>query len=47
MGVGVMRDYKLKLRDLHTTHALGCVGDGHETRLRGERFESVMGECMI
>jgi hypothetical protein len=27
MGVGEMRDYKLKLRDLHVSHALGCVGD--------------------
>jgi hypothetical protein len=22
-----MKDYKLKLRDLHTSHALGCAGD--------------------
>jgi hypothetical protein len=27
MSVGVIRDEKLKLRDLHTSHTLGCVGD--------------------
>jgi hypothetical protein len=27
MIVGVMRDYKLKLRDLHTSDTLGCVGN--------------------
>jgi hypothetical protein len=26
-GVGVMRDYNLKLRDLHVSNTLGCVGD--------------------
>jgi hypothetical protein len=24
MGVGVMRDQKIKLRDLHSSHAMGC-----------------------
>ena len=27
MGFGVMRDYKLKLRDLLVSHTLGDVGD--------------------
>jgi hypothetical protein len=39
MSVGVMRDEKLKLRDLHVSHTLR----EHlkiETRLRGGRFES-------
>jgi hypothetical protein len=26
MSVGVMRDYKLKLRDLHSLDTLGSVG---------------------
>ena len=26
MSVGVMKDYKLKLRDLHVSHTFGCVG---------------------
>jgi len=45
-----MEDSKLKLRDLHTSHTLGSSGDEHlkiETRLIDERFESVMGECVI
>ena len=53
MGVCVMRDKKLKLRDLSTSHTLGCAADGtpnhtdSQTRLRGERVESGMGECAI
>jgi hypothetical protein len=27
MSVGVMIDYKLKLRDLHASLTLGCAGD--------------------
>jgi hypothetical protein len=27
MSVGVMRDEKLKLKDLHVSDTLGCVGD--------------------
>jgi hypothetical protein len=27
MGVGAMRVKKLKLRDLHASHTLGCAGD--------------------
>jgi hypothetical protein len=27
MSVGVMKGYKLKLRDLHDSDTLGCVGD--------------------
>jgi hypothetical protein len=29
MSVGVMRGYNLKLRDLHSSHTLGCGGLGH------------------
>jgi len=28
MGVGVMRDYKLKLEDLKASHTLGGAGEG-------------------
>ena len=27
MSVGVMKDKKLKLRDLHDSHTLGCTRD--------------------
>ena len=27
MSVGVMKDYNRKLRDLHVSHTLGCVGN--------------------
>jgi hypothetical protein len=27
MSVGVMKDQKIKLRDLHVSHTLGCVGN--------------------
>jgi hypothetical protein len=27
MSVGVMKDQKVKLRDLHVSYTLGCVGD--------------------
>jgi hypothetical protein len=27
MSVGVMKDYRLKLRDLHVSHTLGSEGD--------------------
>ena len=27
MSVGVMKDYKLKLRDLYVSHTLGGTGD--------------------
>ena len=27
MGVGVMRDYTSKLRELSVSHALGCAGE--------------------
>jgi hypothetical protein len=27
MSVGVMKDYNLKVRDLHGSHTLGCEGD--------------------
>ena len=39
---------KLRLRDLNASHALLRGGRGHlkiETMLKGERFESVRGEC--
>jgi len=44
-SVGVMKDYKLKLSDLHSSYTLGW-GLEHlkiETRLIDERFASVMG----
>ena len=48
-----MKDEKLKLRELHAsdTDTLGCVGGELEylkikTRLKDEKFESVMGECL-
>jgi hypothetical protein len=28
MSIGVMKDYKVKLRDLHVSHTLGYVGTG-------------------
>ncbi len=28
MSVGVMKDYELKLKDLHTSHTLGGRGTG-------------------
>jgi hypothetical protein len=31
MSVGVMKDYKLKLRDLRASHTLGCPGRGTGT----------------
>jgi hypothetical protein len=48
MSVGVMKDYKLKLRELHVSHTLLYGRLEHlkiETRLIDERFPSVMGEC--
>jgi hypothetical protein len=27
MSVGVMKNYKIKMRDLHVSHTLRCVGD--------------------
>ena len=30
--VGVMKDYELKLRDLHDSHTLGCSGDWNTYR---------------
>jgi hypothetical protein len=43
MSVGVMKDYKMKERDLHVSYSLGCVGEKLEhlkivTRLIDERF---------
>jgi hypothetical protein len=42
MCVGVMKDGKVKLRDLHVSRTLKI-----ETKLINERFASVMGECVI
>jgi hypothetical protein len=41
MSVGVMKDYKLKLRNLHSSHT-----EHHkiETRLIDEKFVNTMGE---
>jgi len=51
MNVGVMKDYKLKLRNLHTVYTLGDSGELEylkiKTRLIDEKFTSVMGECVI
>ncbi len=51
MSIGVMKDQKLKLRDLNASQTLGCAVDSEhlkiETRLIVERFASVMGECVI
>ena len=51
MGVGTMRDYNLKTEgSTRLTYTGLCEELGHlkiETRLRGERFESVMGECAV
>jgi hypothetical protein len=51
MSVGVMKDSKLKLRDLHDSDTLCWVGGLEhlkiETRFINKRFPSVMGECEI
>ena len=51
MGVGVTRDYKLKTEGSTRLSYTGFRGGlGHlkiETRFGGDRFESVMGECVI
>ncbi len=50
MSVGVTKDYKLKVRNLHSSHTLGwsCLELEHlktETRLISEMFANAMGEC--
>jgi hypothetical protein len=52
MSVGVMKDYRLKLRDLLSSHhGTGLVVELEhlkiKTRLTNEKFSSVMGECVI
>jgi hypothetical protein len=54
MSVGVMKDYKLKLRNLHASYTLGwswiTVELEHlkiKTRLTNEKFARVKGECEI
>ena len=45
-----MKDYRVKLMDLHSSDTLGDVELEHlkiETRLIGESFECEMGECVI
>jgi hypothetical protein len=45
-----MKDYKLKLRNLHASHTGLVVELEHleiETRLTNEKFASVKGECEI
>ena len=37
MNVGTMKDYKLKLRNLHTSDALGGAGDWNTERYMRER----------
>jgi hypothetical protein len=46
MSVGVMKEYKLKLRDLRASR----VELEHlkiKTRLTNEKFANAMGECVI
>jgi hypothetical protein len=53
MSVGVMKDYKLKPRDLHVSHTTdtGLVVELEhlkiKTRWTNEKFPSVKGECEI
>ena len=52
MRVSEMKDEKVKMRDLHTSHTLGDLLEELEylkieTRLIDEKFASVMGECVI
>ncbi len=51
MSVGVMKNQNLKVRNLHVSDTLGLIGELEhlkiETRLIDEKFESVMGECVI
>jgi hypothetical protein len=49
MSVGVMKDYKLKLRNLRTSYTLGWSWNWNtqtemETRLVDEKFPNTMGE---
>ena len=46
-GVGGKRDSKLKLEDLKASHTLCGRDPRRGKRIRGERFESVRGECAI
>ena len=43
MSVGVMKDYKLKLRDLHASHTLGWLGNVHYRDGRDSRFADAGG----
>ena len=49
MSVGVMKDYKLKLRNFHASYT-GLVLELEqlkiETRLIDEKFANAMGECV-
>ena len=52
MSVGVMKDYKLKLRNLHDSHRdTGLVVELEhleiETRLIDEKFANAMGEYVM
>jgi hypothetical protein len=47
MGVGTMRDYNTRLRDLLSSYHGGLEHLKIETRLRDERFESLKGEYEI
>ena len=50
MSVGVMKDCKTTLVDLHDSHTLFRGGQEHlkiKTRLLDEKLESVMGECVF
>ena len=47
MDVGEMRDQTKTDGSTHLTYTRLCGSPKIETRLRGERFENVMGECPI
>jgi len=52
MIFGVMKDYKLKLRNLHSSYTVTGLVEELEhrkikTRLIDEKFASVMGECVV
>ena len=50
MNVGVMKDYKLKLRNLHSSNTLGFRELEHlktKTRFIDDMFASVMGEYVF
>jgi hypothetical protein len=47
MSVGVTKEYKLKLKDLHVSHSLGCVRDWNSgtPKYRDEVNKREVSEC--